>query len=656
MYEKKRNAILGCFFIALLIIALIIIKYQDVPPPVFELPSGLYEEGTEIVLECPEGGKIYYTLDGTIPDRNSFVYDGPIILYDYSVNENIYSARDDVAFKNALFDYTWIPQKNISKAMVINAVVYGKFGSRSENVRRTYFCKKEYNGIPVLSLSVDPDDLFGYENGIYVKGKIFDKYCEETNQTPDEVERNNKWGADSNMSQIDSTTVRKAFIEFFYNGINMYSSDVNIKIHGGATRYFEQKSFNVYFNKTLNYALFTDNISDVSGEEIQEYDSFIIRNWGNNYRRYIFMDPVIQELVKDREISVQSSTPCIVYLNGEYWGLYDLKEKYDAQYFKSHYNIDENDMILVKYQPTKDKTGREVTIGTRESIQEWKDFENFVKSADFSKESDYSRLCEMLDINSFIDNFALHVYTENIDFPLNNCGYWKTLTVNDELYHDGKWRMILYDLDTDLRFPNYYNSIEIFKNNSLLFEKLLENDEFVELFLLRLCDMSNVDFDKEKVTKVVEEYKELCQPYISEYYDRYGFDNGQVEYTESDKADYYDFSCNSIISFFENQKQYMHNYLISEGLATGEIRTIELFGEELNGLMQINSSYIRLDETGWEGQYFSNLPITLTYQSDDENALVYWYDEYDNLLAVGQTYQTYLDQDKKIVCRLIKYE
>lgn len=645
--EIKKQKIIGVGIFLLLILFIIFLFNINIDKPVFSHQSGFYDNNFNLEIKCLNpNSKIYYTLDGTMPDESSTLYTGPIEIYDYSIKDNLYSNRSDIAFEEAKAGYIFTPLNKVRKGMLIRAIAINQFGQKSDINSGTYFVGNSYESLPVILIQVEPDDFWGYENGIYIKGKIYDDWIRSIGGK--ENIESGEWGYPSNMQIQGKESERRAIIEIVQDGKVKYKQNMGIRIRGGATRYFEQKSFTLfardeYGTETVSFDLFPDN-KNYLGIEIEGYKSFVLRNWGNSYRAHIFMDPLVQKLVSDREVSVQKSQTCVVFLNGEYWGLYDMKERYDSEYFRNHYGIPEDNIIVVKYQPTEDGTGREVVVGRSEDISEFEKLETFIKTHDLSLDINYSKICGIVDIDSYIDLYAMRIYTEAVDFPFNNVIYWRTKEISSGKYNDGKWRLALYDVDPDLNYPNYYNGFERFRQDKMFCE-LLQNDKFKERFTLRLCDMMNHNFELSKCKKELENMKNLVLPYICEYYERYG-PMGVGNEDDKKKIDYFNSICEDIINFFANQRDYIIDLLKAEGLANGATYTLEVSTNNNQNMIKINS--ITMEEDYFEGIYFSDYLITVSAEPIKSTEFVGWYDENGNLLSEHSTMSVKMSDNKSI--------
>lgn len=254
----------------------------------FSKDGGFYEREVTLKLKAPKGATIYYTTDGTVPTEQSKTYKKPLKLKDRSPEPNVLSAKINVTFTD-----TFKPKDPIAKGTVVRAFAKYKNGKQSDVITKTYFigkdfCKK-YKDIPVFSLSVNPEDLYDKETGIYVKGKVFDDWVAnggDAANTP-------TWEMPANFTQ----TGRE-------------------------------------WEKPVHYELFPGDTKNVDRKtKLDQYDTFVLRNGGNDSWLTKFRHRYIQLLVADRAPCVQETRPCIVFLNGEYWGIYTMTD--DAMSFAS---------------------------------------------------------------------------------------------------------------------------------------------------------------------------------------------------------------------------------------------------------------------------------------------------------------------------------
>jgi len=330
-------------------------KVETVEPlvPIFNLESGFYNNSTlelEINFSDPNA-VIYYTLDGTIPTDNSTLYENPIVFKNKSDEENDLSALPNVDPDKMNFK----PLVKVKKGNVIRAVAKLSDGSYSGVVSGTYFVglnKNElYGDNPVISIITDPANLFDYENGIYTTGKYYDDWLKEDPENENLPNYNKK----GNYSFKGKQYEKPATFEYFPGNDNTkgFSQNFGIRISGGVSRSFIQKSFRVisreeYGKKNLKYQLIPNNMRSDGTGPIEKYKSFLLRNGGNDHKELKIRDMLIQNLVNNRDYETQQCDIAVAFIDGEYWGFYGLCEDYSEHYIANNYNIDDNNVIIIK--------------------------------------------------------------------------------------------------------------------------------------------------------------------------------------------------------------------------------------------------------------------------------------------------------------------
>ena len=213
---------------------------------IFSKQSGFYEEEFQLKIYAPSD-EIYYTLDGSEPNRESLRYDAPILIDDATKNENVYSLRTDVCGSFIAGDtlYT-IPDYLVDKCTVIKVAYYDETGNLSAAETRNYFVnydeKAGYENISIISVTTDSENLFSDDKGIYVLGDSFKEYCEENDLSTKSYYR---WGA--NFLNRGREWERNVNIQVFdENKELVLSQNVGMRIQGGVSRGLLPKSLNFY--------------------------------------------------------------------------------------------------------------------------------------------------------------------------------------------------------------------------------------------------------------------------------------------------------------------------------------------------------------------------------------------------------------------------
>lgn len=599
--------------------------------PVFSAESGFYDASFMLEITCAdENAKIYYTLDGSVPDETDTLYEEPINIYNKSADANVLSAITDI---NPSGDY--VPTKRVDKCNVVRAVAVLSDGTVTGVTDATYFVgidrEEEYGNVPVVSMMVEYDYLFGYEDGIYVMGKTYDEWLAE--------DPGNKWAEGwqkkGNFSNKGREWEREATLQFFDSeGTEWFTQDAGIRIMGAASRGASQKSFRVtsreeYEAKTFEYELIPDNLRSDGTGNVEKYKSFLFRNGGNDNEFGRIRDPYLQSLVAHRSLETMQSTPVVVYLNGEYWGCYTLAEDYSDNYIKHNYGLDNENILIVKRGSVED--------GNEEDIYLYDELFDTIVDLDMSVPENYEKACELLDMDSFAQYVAFNFYIHNQDtlFHGNNYSMWRCVVPDaSSEVGDGKWRMLLYDTDYSTGIydggANYNkNNIKEIVNKKIdynwkhhpnnLLISLLESEEFREKLILTMCDMRNVDFEKGRAKAMLDEMEEVYIKLIPGTLERFG-----PEWVLwGDMDDYFAMRMDEIEKFMNGRYDcYMNLMKNSFDLSDSVSVTIET-SDSSAGHVQINTTSLE-GLTSMTGEYFTEYPITLTAVPAAGKSFVGW--------------------------------
>ena len=599
---------------------------NELQPPEFSCESGFYDSSFSLTLSSEsDNTKIYYTTDGSIPTSESNLYSDPIQITDRSSEPNVLSAIGGITpDKNSEF----IPSSPVQKGTVIRAVAVDDDNTSSIVSTNTYFVglsqQNDYNNSVIISLSTDRNNFFDYNNGIYVLGAAYDSWSQSVN-----VNSYDTWEMEGNYTQRGREWERPVHMELIEpDGKSVFEQDLGIRIMGKATRSYNQKSLRLYARdeygkKRIEYSLIPDLQKKGDPEtEVDKYKTFLLRNGGNDCDYTKIRDPLIQKLLSDRDIATVGSRPAVVFLDGEYWGLYSIQEDYSDNYIQYHYGIDNNDVVMIKCGDLEE--------GTEEDISLYNDYNIFVNNKDLSKKSDYEDFCKMVDIQNFIDYYCTLIYTANEDCIINfdnNWRLWRSRTVTDKDYHDGKWRFMLYDTEFSL---GLYKGGKNSGDNSLtaamqssLFRFLTKSDDFKKQFALTFMDMTNLNFNPENslpvLDSLVDEYRSNATNTFTRFGPSWLFDSS-IEQTE-----YYDENVNQIRDFLSKRYSYAPKMLKNAFSLKGE--AVELTVNVNNadaGTVKINTITPDFSSGKWTGLYFTDYPVTLTAQCADGYSFKEW--------------------------------
>ncbi len=544
------------------------------------LESGFYySDSISLEISSDPDAEIYYTIDGSIPTKNSLKYENAITLTNRSEEDNDLSAKKGVSpYEYSLMNNYPVVEK-VKKGNVIRAIAILPDGNTSDIVSGTYFVgidrKEDLGNLPIFSIMTDPDNLFDYEKGIYTLGKVFDEWHKEwCAEHPDPAPGEDKgfdmnnfseyvnrcsnilkfaaYKAKGNYNNKGKAAERPAFVEYFPKGSNVtgFGENLGIRIMGSATRSYYQKSFHLTFrenygNKNLKYEVIPDNTRSDGKGNVKKYKSFNIRNGGNDCEYTKIRDRIIQDLIRNRDsMETQSQDLAIAFIDGEYWGIYSIVEDYSDHHISNNYDIDNKNVIIIKTN--------EVEAGEDSDIELFNKFIDYVNNTDLSVSSNYNEVKKIIDVESFAWYYATTVYVEGTDgiFQNNNWAMWRVREPQPSIKHaDGKWRMMMYgieystgiygDKNFDIFSKDTFNAL---KNNvtnvnvgTLIFTSLAENNKFKNLFINALSDIYNIDFTDERVKNTIDPLYTTLRPLMKDQLDRFGPTSGR-----DDPEAYYD--------------------------------------------------------------------------------------------------------------------
>lgn len=547
----------------------------------FSHSGGIYAEEFELTINALEEGEIYYTLDGSDPatsDR-ALLYTEPVGITDRQGEPNVVSAVDPVEIAGS-FNYVHTSgykfessidapsDEAVDKCTVIRAAVKRADGTFGIEAAATYFigttqehieglaesCEAAGTGLAVISISMNYEDLFDAERGIYVKGAIFEEalsaYLEEEGRLRDgETARS----LDANYKQRGREWEREAtmtMFEFAPDGaVEVLNQSCGIRVQGNYSRSDLQKGLRLYArteygDNNFRYPVFGEDYLNNNGEVMDKFKTLVLRAGGNCAFTAKFNDIYWQSLVSDSACETKKSRPCVVYLNGEYWGLYVLEEDYTDDYFEDMYGVNKDDVVIYKGDAETYAIGYkldegEIPEGEGEDYYFRELYDFFETHDDLSSQSDYEAFIKLVDPQSVMDYFAIQSWINNKwDWPGKNWSMWRTIQtdVTNE-YADGRWRFICYDMEfggvsgssdartNTIREDNYKPKGLLDMNTDnpavLCFAYLMTNEGFREDFYDRLLGLSEGYFEQEAALARLSEFETIYGPLYEQFFERY---------------------------------------------------------------------------------------------------------------------------------------
>ncbi|KAA3639586.1 MAG: T9SS C-terminal target domain-containing protein [Bacteroidetes bacterium] len=489
---------------------------------------------------------IRYTQDGSDPVATSPVYQQPIVLS----SNRVVRAR--------IFRDDYLP---------------GKIGTK------TYLFENSH-GLPVVSVTTDPDNLWDNDTGIYVLGDNYENAFPffganfwQDWERPANIELMEPWGE------------------------TVFSANCGIKIFGGWSRGHEQKSLSVFFRSSYGDPILEYEMFD--SKPIDQFHSLVLRNSGNDWNTSMMRDGMMTSLMRNLDIDLQAYRPAVLYLNGQYWGIQNIREKTNEDFLEANHGIPSESIELLE-------TNAQSVEG---SNADYLEMINFLETSDITLSENYDLMSDRMDISNFTDYVIAQIYIDNQDWPGNNIKFWRPQE------EGGKWRWILFD--TDFGFSiwsdnNYLNNTLAFATHTngppwpnppwstFLFRKLLKNLEFRNYFINRFADLMNTTFKPLAVKNHIDDIAEEIDGEMSRHFNRWAGSN--IWAWDSEVA--------KMKSYADARVYYVRNHIRSKFFLPGQHSVSLAKFPEQGGSIGLNS--LTLHETPWAGIYFESVPIKLT--------------------------------------------
>ncbi len=425
---------------------------QLTAPPAVQTAAGVYNGVSAVEVPLAGEGVIYYTTDGSVPTLSSSRYTGPLSL---------------------------------SKTTVVRAVAVAE-GRMISDVMTASYIINENHTMDVVSLASDPDGLFDPVKGIYTE---------------------------KNYNGRGMNYERAAHIEFFGEDEPGFSLGCGVRIFGGASRMYEKKSLSIKFRDCYGASHLDYKVFD--SRDFTYYNSLLLRSSGQERLRTMFKDAMTTSLVDDLGLmEVQAYRPVVVYINGDYWGVYNIREKIDENFIATHENVSPGSVDLLQGNWA-------VNAGSNEDYREMLEYVRAHKNS-MNTDEVYNYLDARMDLVNYCDYYIAEIYCSNND--AGNIRFYRSSET------DGKWRWILYDTDqgfagsrTDRIWYNI-NPAGTGTNQAFttdLIYNLLKNDRFRSLFIQRLeYNMKNV-WNTERVLERIDEFYNLYKPEVERNFQRW---------------------------------------------------------------------------------------------------------------------------------------
>ena len=447
--------------------------------PAFSVTPGIYDNTVTVAITAGEGETIRYTTDCTTPNASSEVYSGEL---------------------------------SISKNSVIRAAAFRDGYLSGDVATATYLFRSDgvNHALPVVTLVTDPDNLWNSKTGIYATGDQFDP---DAASYADTLKSATYYQAKfATEEQVDTIWEKPAAFSLFDdNGKQVFTQNVGIRIAGSFGRGRAQKGFNVIARKeygkgSMEYPFFQNR-------PYTEYKAVVLRAGAQDQNRSKIRDELASGLLEGTDINIlyQAYRPTVLYLNGEYWGVYFMKEKRNRFFVAQHENTENNVDLAIG------KGFKQRSYGDN---SDWVSLYEYATSHDLSASDAYNYVAERMDVDSFRDYMIAEIYNGNTD------------TYNFQYYRlkGGKWKFIFYDFCWGFQSPGHETlAFRMGKTPSdvcsaKLFAAMLQNKGWRDSFCRRFGELLNTAFAPERVTALIDQLYGYVEPEIKREREKFNKD------------------------------------------------------------------------------------------------------------------------------------
>ena len=526
---------------------------------VFSESGGLKDSPFYLSLSGNDSSQIIrFTTDGSAPDSFSQIY-----IYPFEISDNM-------SVRAQIFSDNYLPSPVSTESYIFNS----------------------NHDIDVLLMSVDPIDFFDNNSGIYVFGP------EGTYDPSIPYFGANFW----------EDWERPIHFSFYENDSDdIVEFNAGVKIFGGWSRGQNgQRSLSFFARGQYGDSKFEHSFFD--NVNYNDFEALIIRNSGQDWLRSSMKDIMLTSLMRNSELDFQDYNPVAAYINGSYWGMYNMREKINEHMLASKHNIDAGSISLLT-------NNAEIIQGSNDEYHQLIDY---IENTDLSDDSNFEYIKDQIDLSNYILYQATNIFINNTDWPANNIKFWK--------HPETKWRWIMYD--TDYGFGPYWNISNFYENtlsfalnpdgtgwpnppwSTLLFRKLITNISFRNQFINRYADELNTRFLPNNVINHIDQIYSTIEPEVEAHYSRWK-DDPSVGYEITEINSHIEYYVDNMKSFAAYRHPIVKEHIKEEFNLPNYHPLIILNDDTSKGFVEVNEN-LKIKEEFWTGDYFETVPVKLS--------------------------------------------
>ncbi len=488
----------------------------------------------------------------------------------------------------------------VEQALTINATAvlrcrtYAVGSYPSEEIIRTYVFESQPS-IAALFVTTDPLSMFSPDTGLYMTGNGASMM--------DPKKGANFW----------SNRELPVYVELFEPGspkTPAFGVMGDYKISGQYSRAKEKKSFSVtlreeYGDKRLKYPLFPDY------PELKKFKAFSLRNFGNNSGDDYVRDRIGTSMTEGLGVDYQRGRYVVVYYNGKYYGVHDLRERNNEYYYETKYGLDASDIDLIDAQ-------NEAGAG---SATDYKAMIDWLQSNELTNDANYQKIADQIDVDNYMNYMQAEMFVNNGDWPHNNMKKWRVAS------QKSKWKWFLYDVDfgfgagyntqngnvfSYVTNPNGTNGMGMgmmpgmgggqqsggsISEHTILMIRLLGNEGFKKAFINRFCVLLSMNFSADRLVKRIDELQSQVQAEVARDAEFWNYDAASMSS-----------NLEKIKSFAQTRQQTIMSEM-QQYFSLGETAAVTLSAQGSGKVLVHN---LPLDQSSMSVNFFRDVPVTVT--------------------------------------------
>jgi len=510
--------------------------------PKFSHDAGVYEESFNLKI-TPENKnrKVIYTLDGSFPDlernpESTMIYENPIEIK--ATNNSTILSSKWYATENSTY-----PQRSKNLIPYSGTVIRAKTEFSAENSAFFVFSTMGKITLPIISLIMENDYLIDPELGIYTPGNDYEDYLDSA-----EYDESLKINFPANFSNrgVDwerpfAIDTKNAVVFHYCIESKCLNQNIGVRVHGGATRSNPMKSLRLYAREEYGKPYFQAQF--FKNQQVAKFKRLILRSSGQDWGVTMLASGTYHKIAEAFNVDTQNYQPTVLFINGEYWGIHNLRERHDRYYFSQKYNVKSNNVTVIDGYFNLQE-------GSSETAEEYRDFIKSLAQFDYGDPVAIKKIQDNIDLSNYFDYMILQTFFAPYDWPTHNVKLWRLEKADRNMQSDfTKWRWMTTDLDlaghltvdhnVGVSSYEYFveriesteftvrNAINYDENQdagvSLILTHILSNSKTREAFLDRYQQMLKGPLSSSEMIDILILHSEAIRPEMERHIQRWGY-------------------------------------------------------------------------------------------------------------------------------------